>query len=163
MRLWHQFLIPLLDDKRLLGQHRECCALRGKGWGKKHSVVDYVFKYDLGRLYQYHCTVMYTMSRRLMQPDMKWYLRTYRGKSLPQATLVETGSCVYHDHIERLSFKQFMTDVKNNKDKCLMIYPEHDLAYLKECLLNLKSKGAELKGPVSIEEMLVEIDLALDS
>ena len=163
MRLWHQFLIPLLDDKRLLGQHRECCALRGKGWGKKHSVVDYVFKHDLGRLYQYHCIVMYTMSRRLMQPDMKWYLRTYRGKSLPQATLVETGSYVYHDRIERLSFSHFMTAVKNDKDRCLMIYPEHDLAYLKECLLNLKSKDAELKGPVSVEEMLVEIDLALDS
>lgn len=168
MRLWHQFLIPYLDDKRLLGQYRECCALRGKGWGKKHSVVDYVFKYDLGRLYQYHCTVMYTMSRRLMQPDMKWYLRTYRGKSLPQATLVETGSYVYHyvyhnRLIEKLPFKQFISAMKNDKDRCLMIYPEHDLAYLKECLLNLKSKGAELKGPVSIEEMLVEIDLALDS
>ena len=163
MRLWHQFLIPFLDDKRLLGQHRECCALRGKGWGKKHSVVDYVFKYDLGRLYEYHCNVMYAMSRRLMEPYGKWYLRTYRGKSLPTATLVETGSYVYHDRIERLSFKQFLTAVQNNKDRCLMIYPEHDLTYLKECLLNLKSKGAELKGPVTVEEMLVELDLALDS
>lgn len=31
MRLWHEELIPLLPRKQLLGQHRECCALRGNG------------------------------------------------------------------------------------------------------------------------------------
>ena len=45
MRLWHEYLISNLPDKQLLGQHRECCALRGNGWGKKHSVVDYVFNH----------------------------------------------------------------------------------------------------------------------
>ena len=30
MRLWHQALIPKLPRPQLLGQHRECCALRGK-------------------------------------------------------------------------------------------------------------------------------------
>ena len=43
MRLWHQALIPKLPRPQLLGQHRECCALRGNGWGKKHATVDYVF------------------------------------------------------------------------------------------------------------------------
>lgn len=33
MRLWHEVLIPKLPRQQLLGQHRECCALRGKGWG----------------------------------------------------------------------------------------------------------------------------------
>ena len=32
MRLWHQALISKLPRQQLLGQHRECCALRGKGW-----------------------------------------------------------------------------------------------------------------------------------
>ena len=32
MRLWHQSLIPHLPRQQLLGQHRECCALRGAGW-----------------------------------------------------------------------------------------------------------------------------------
>ena len=32
MRLWHQSLISKLPSKQLLGQHRECCALRGNGW-----------------------------------------------------------------------------------------------------------------------------------
>ena len=30
MRLWHQALISKLPRQQLLGQHRECCALRGK-------------------------------------------------------------------------------------------------------------------------------------
>ena len=44
MRLWHESLISKLPRQQLLGQHRECCALRGNGWGKKHSVVNYVFE-----------------------------------------------------------------------------------------------------------------------
>ncbi len=40
MRLWHYQLIPHLPCQQLLGQHRECCALRGKGWGKKHATVN---------------------------------------------------------------------------------------------------------------------------
>ena len=31
MRLWHQVLIPYIDNKHLYAQHRECCALRAKG------------------------------------------------------------------------------------------------------------------------------------
>lgn len=34
MRLWHEKIIPLLPRNQLLGQHRECCALRGNGWEK---------------------------------------------------------------------------------------------------------------------------------
>lgn len=46
MRLWHESLIPYLPRQQLLGQHRECCALRGKGWGKKHKTVNYVFEHS---------------------------------------------------------------------------------------------------------------------
>ena len=45
MRLWHETLISQLPRPQLLGQHRECCALRGNGWGRKHATVDYVFTY----------------------------------------------------------------------------------------------------------------------
>lgn len=64
MRLWHQDLIPLLPRQQLLGQHRECCALRGKGWGKKHSVVDYVFTHPISMLEDYHQAVMQEMESR---------------------------------------------------------------------------------------------------
>ena len=43
MRLWHEKIISLLPKSQLLGQHRECCALRGNGWKRKHKTVDYVF------------------------------------------------------------------------------------------------------------------------
>ena len=39
MRLWHEALISQLPRPQLLGQHRECCALRGNGWGRKHATV----------------------------------------------------------------------------------------------------------------------------
>jgi len=46
MRLWHEKLIPILPSAQLNGQHQECCALRGNGWGKKHSTVNYVFNHS---------------------------------------------------------------------------------------------------------------------
>ena len=145
MRLWHQKLIPYLDKKRLFGQHRECCALRGKGWGKKHSVVDYVFKYRLDRLYAYHCLVMNEMVRQFnANIDVNWYNRLYRGKSLPKATLDDVGIYVY------------------GYDDCFKkptIYPEHNDRYLLECLLNLKSKGANLVNGESLEHMLLQLAL----
>lgn len=61
MRLWHQSLISKLPRQQLLGQHRECCALRGKGWGKKHRTVDYVFKHSPEKLVAYHFMVMFEM------------------------------------------------------------------------------------------------------
>lgn len=140
MRLWHQKLIPYLDDKRILGQHRECCALRGGGWGRKHATVDYVFRYEPSRLYEYHLLVMGEMTGRGFHPDGHWYSRLYRGKNRPPLTLLEAGAYVY------------MPDADN-----LFIYPEHDGRYLLECLDNLAAKGAELVNGGSIEEMRVRL------
>lgn len=141
MRLWHQKLIPYLDDKRILGLHREVCALRGGGWGRKHSVVDYVFRYEPSRLYAYHLLVMGEMVRRGFNPDVRWYDRQYRGKNRPDLTLLEAGAYVYYT---------------SGADD-LSIYPEHDDRYLLECLDNLAAKGAELVNGGSIAEMRVRL------
>ena len=144
MRLWHQSLIHYLPNKQLLGQHRECCALRGKGWGKKHSVVNYVFKYDFAYLYEYHLLVMAEMTKRGYVVTPNWYDRTYRGQYMPNALLNDVGYYVYH----------------GMPYACApLIYLEHDDNYLRECLLNLKSKHAELTNGKTIEQMLVELDL----
>ena len=58
MRLWHQSLIALLPYNQLIGQHRECCAMRGLGWKKPHFLINYVFKYPRYYLYQYHVLIM---------------------------------------------------------------------------------------------------------
>ena len=68
MRLWHEEIIPLLPKNQLLGQHRECCALRGNGWGKKHKTVDYVFLYSPYHLFIYHSLVMDEMEKRGSEP-----------------------------------------------------------------------------------------------
>lgn len=128
MRLWHEALLPYLPRQQLLGQHRECCALRGKGWGKKHAVVDYVFNHPYTMLFHYHLRVMEEMDRRGYKVDPLWLLAEYRGKRCPvldKNSLIEiTGS-----------------DQINNG----WIYPEHHQKYLKECLKNLEHKGIRLE------------------
>lgn len=64
MRLWHQDLIEMLPRQQLLGQHRECGALRGNGGPKKHSTVQYIFLYSPYRLFEYHKLVMKEMISR---------------------------------------------------------------------------------------------------
>lgn len=120
MRLWHEDLIKDLPRQQLLGQHRECCALRGAGWGKKHATVDYVFTHPFYKLYQYHLLIMDEMESRGYQPDPKWRQVNYRGKQLP---LEDSVSEVPLTH---------------------PIYPEHNDDYLRECLENLAEKGIEL-------------------
>lgn len=127
MRLWHQTLIPYLDRQRLLGQHRECAALRGAGWGRKHSIVDYVFKHDPALLVTYHWLVLEEMLKRGYNPDVAWDNPDYRGKTLGiQPGWVNVDLLV------------------NDKEKTI-IYPEHNDAYLKECIDILHNKGVDIQ------------------
>ncbi len=121
MRLWHQALISDLPRQQLLGQHRECCALRGKGWGKPHSTVNYVFNYSPMRLYYYHKIVMQEMIKRGYKPDEKWQDPLYRGRNA--------------DKVESLP-------PERRPDP---IYPEHNDLYLNECLNNLEGKSIHIK------------------
>ncbi len=120
MRLWHGELIPKLPRQQLLGQHRECCALRGLGWKKKHATVDYVFKYSPFKLYHYHMKVMNEMKRRGYQNDTIWENPAYRGKKCPAYDEINDS---LHDTLP---------------------YPEHDGKYLTECLDNLARKGIHI-------------------
>lgn len=127
MRLWHILLIPFLPDaatsgdrkkNQLLGQHRECCALRGLGWGKKHSTVDYVFKYPLSKLAAYHHVVIDELEKRQYNINPKWKWFSYRGSKAD----VDTGVLIGNPDIDPH-------------------YPEHNDDYLDECLSNLARKG----------------------
>lgn len=123
MRLWHEKLIPLLPRQQLLGQHREIAALRGKGWGKKHATVDYVFTHPYYKLFQFHLLVMEEMERRGYTPDPLWYDPLYRGKMLLPMKVNEPLPVTHP------------------------LYPEHNDAYLEECLTNLAQKGVYLPKP----------------
>ena len=83
MRLWHEALISQLPRPQLLGQHRECCALRGNGWGRKHATVDYVFTHSPYRLYAYHDLIMEEMAGRGYNVSPEWLDKNYRGKTCP--------------------------------------------------------------------------------
>ena len=120
MRLWHQTLIPHLPRQQLLGQHRECAALRGNGWGRTHATVNYVFTHSPYLLYAYHRLIMEEMRRRGYRPDPVWDEPSHRGKNL--APYRDLSAVAVADPI----------------------YPEHDAAYLRECLDNLAAKGIRI-------------------
>lgn len=123
MRLWHQDLIIKLPSQQLLGQHRELCALRGLGWNKRHSVVDYVFEYPYEYLYAFHLLVMNEMENRGYQVDELWKNMCYRGKRIGfDTSLLNQGMVV----IDR------------------PIYQEHNDTYLQECIDNLHRKGVDI-------------------
>lgn len=119
MRLWHQALISKLPRQQLLGQHRECCALRGNGWGKKHSTVNYVFEHSYARLVAYHNIVMTEMAKRGYTPAREWWNHSYRGRWCSPSDITSE-------------------DVKAHLD---WAYPEHDDNYRDECISNLEAKG----------------------
>lgn len=129
MRLWHQDLISKLPRAQLLGQHRECAALRGNAWGKKHLTVDYVFQYSTYRLYAYHSLVISEMTRRGYNHDARWDYELYRGKNCEPWPP--------HNHQASSCSVAFVVGVK--------IYPEHNDTYLQECLENLRTKGIEIE------------------
>jgi uncharacterized protein (TIGR02328 family) len=132
MRLWHESLIPHLPRQQLLGQHRECCALRGKGWGRPHATVNYVFKHRFEKLVAYHFRVIDEMEKRGYEANSLWRDAEYRGKKLGYISndidIIEAQNI----YMESLTGKQ------------ITIYPEHNDEYLQECLDNLRSKGIEI-------------------
>lgn len=121
MRLWHEELISSLPRNQLLGQHRECCALRGNGWGRKHETVNYVFNYSPYFLYKYHLLVMNEMEKRGYKVSKEWKDKDYRGKTTIR----------YNDLKEEVTGDP--------------IYKEHDKKYMDECIQNLLNKGIHLK------------------
>lgn len=130
MRLWHEKLIPYLPRQQLLGQHRECCALRGAGWGKRHATVNYVFDHPKEWLYCYHIKVIAEMLKRGYHPDLIWLDMSYQGCNMPSIKYTEENA----PNIEELNKKLEST-----------VYPEHDDKYLRFCIKNLAWKGVTIE------------------
>lgn len=130
MRLWHQLLIPKLSRAHLLGQHRECCALRGGSWKKPHRIVNYVFEHSPYKLYLYHQLIMEEMKHRGYNVDANWYNPLFRGYATEPWTEEEI----------------MVGNAMKKRDDEKMIYKEHDDSYLQECIENLKGKGYEVEG-----------------
>lgn len=99
--------------------------MRGNGWGKPHSVVNYVWVHDKSLLVQYHGLVMAEMVNRGYRVDPLWYNPKYCGKIKPTDDSIE------------------VKDVSGFG----ILYPEHNDSYFSECLDNLKKKGITIGYP----------------
>lgn len=125
MRLWHEEMLGKLPKQQLLGQHRECCALRGLGWKKKHSTVQYALNDDFEKLVVYHQRVINEMINRGYNVDNKWRNLNYRGKIIG-----------YDSNISNKKINFY------NSRK--IVYDYHNKNYYNECVQNLASKGVFL-------------------
>lgn len=112
MRLFHYALIPVLDNKHLISQWRECIAIK-RQWEKgilKHRLVSYVMNYDKTMFVEYVGRVYNELLKREINVrDSYW-----------------------------LEFLRFC-DINYNFEK-KNIYPEHNERYLKQCFYNLQEK-----------------------
>lgn len=129
MRLWPLAILAQLPRQQLLGQHRECCALRGNGWGRKHSTVDYVFRHPYFWLFAYHKRIMEEMLRRGYRFAIEWGCSDYRGKRIGDE----------HSSFTSWNYK----DIEYLKSH-LEIFPEHNAEYLNECIANLERKHVRI-------------------
>lgn len=72
MRLWHKDLIPVLPDKQLLGQWRECCAIASNIANKgtpNHILVNKIMNYDKSHFYSYSVFISTEMRNRGFKVD----------------------------------------------------------------------------------------------
>lgn len=122
-RLWHESLLTKLPQKQICGQWRECLALLGNGFGKKHKIVNYVFHHSDRKLMRYTVLVYNEMINRGYKPDA----------TKPLEALIRRYNCSY-----KQAQDMFKKSVKESS------YIEHNNNYLDECLENLKGKGIEI-------------------
>ena len=125
MRLWHYKLLPVLPDKMLVAEWRECIAIK-RQWEKgslKHRLVSYVMDYDKEYFYNYVCKVTNEMINRNINYQTKYF----------------NEICDFCDiNIYNVAFKDFKE------------YPEHNNRYLKQCYYNLQEKAD--RGIITKEE-----------
>lgn len=75
MRLWHYKLIPILPNKMLISQWRECIAIK-RQWEKgtlKHRLVSYVMDYSKIYFLGYVLDIMEEMRKRNIKINRKYY------------------------------------------------------------------------------------------
>jgi len=109
MRLWHKDLIPVLPDKQLLGQWRECCAI-AKNIATKgtpnHILVNKIMDYPLEHLYNYGVFVCCEMDRRGFKCDFEKFSHYF---TFPHETKTILHTDIFFGwHIRRYMSQCFM-------------------------------------------------------
>lgn len=112
IRLWHYKLLPVLPDKMLVAEWRECIAIK-RQWEKgtlKHRLVSYVKKHSKGLFRNYVIDVVEEMNKRNIKYQEKYYDEIF-------------------DYCNELLCSPYLD------------YPEHNNRYLKQCYYNLQEKA----------------------
>lgn len=82
MRLWHKDLIPLLPDKQLLAQWRECCCIARNisvNGTPNHLLVNKVLEYPLDQLWSYGNRIYVEMRYRGFSADLDKLAKYFPG------------------------------------------------------------------------------------
>ena len=110
MRLWHYKLLPVLPDKMLVAEWRECIAIK-RQWEKgtlKHRLVSYVMDYDREVFSNYVRHVVRELEKRNVKFQQKYL----------------------DEIIEFCNGDLYITEN----------YNQHNNRYLKQCYYNLEEK-----------------------
>lgn len=111
MRLWDYRLIPVLPNKMIVAEWRECIAIK-RQWEKgtlKHRLVSYVMDYDKNYFLTYVNIIFDELYNRNIKFQQKYYDEIYEFCAEPYIDIV--------------------------------YYPEHNDRYLKQCYYNLEEKA----------------------
>ena len=122
MRCWHYKLIPVLPDKMLVSQWRECIAIK-RQWEKgtlKHRLVSYVKNYHKDYFYNYVWWITNELLNRNIKINIKYY-----GE-----------------------IQEFCSDEIGKREN--IHYPEHNDRYLRQNYYNLQEKAD--RGIITQEE-----------
>ena len=125
MRLWDYRLIPVLPNKMLVAEWRECIAIK-RQWEKgtlKHRLVSYVMDYDKVMFLAYFVRIKHELENRNIKYQNKYFTEIY-------------------DFCSNKKWTDLILDG--------LIYPEHNDRYLKQCYYNLEEKAD--RGIISEEE-----------
>jgi len=117
MKLYHEKLLPYLNDKRVELQHKFCCDLRA-GIAPINKTNKYIDENSYLCIYEFHKLVMQEMEKRKIKYDKAWTVITFRG-------------------IAGMATHRFIISKPIIKHDGDTIYKEHDDKYLKECIKSL--------------------------
>lgn len=125
MRLWHVGLIPVLPDKQLVSQWRECCAIAGKiakTGSPNHILVNKVIDYPPIHILTYTSLVINEMHKRNFKISEKAYLDFCKN--------IENGI----EHFNMYTYRYVPAMIND------IFRDWHNDRYLKQCLYNLQEK-----------------------
>lgn len=130
MRLWHYKLIPVLPDKMLISQWRECIAIK-RQWEKgtlKHRLVSYVMNYDNEVFGDYVRHVVNEMNRRHIKFQTKYWaeILNFTGDYITEH---------YKEHNNRY-LKQCYYNLQEKADRGIITEKEWD-KIVEHCMLDI--------------------------